>query len=57
MKTKKYRVVRDDYCGYEVQTWRIWFPFWLQGKVNSHSSLEKAKKYIEYLKTNVVYQE
>ncbi len=57
MKLKKYRVVRDTYNGYEVQTWRAWFPFWLQGKVNTHQSLEQAKKYIEMLKSPVIYQE
>lgn len=57
MKYKKYRVVRDTYNGYEVQTWRAWFPFWIQGKVNSHTSLELAKKYIEGLKRTVVYKE
>lgn len=57
MKLKKYRVVRDNYSGYEVQTWRAWFPFWIEGKVNTHISLEQAKKYIEILKRPVVYQE
>lgn len=57
MKFKKYRVVRDNYCGYEVQTWRAWFPFWIQGKVNTHSSLEQAKKYINKLKAPVVHEE
>jgi len=43
---KKYRVVHDRYCGYEVQCWRIWFPFWLQcGFTNTHFSLEKAENY------------
>lgn len=57
MKLKKYRVVRDTYNGYEVQAWRAWFPFWLQGKINTHQSLGQAKKYIEMLKGPVVYQE
>lgn len=47
MKIKKYRIVTDRYLGYEVQVWRIYFPFWIQlGWVNTHSSIEKAKEYI-----------
>lgn len=57
MKFKKYRVVIDAYAGYEVQTWRVWFPFWIQGNTNTHRSLEQAKEYIEKLKRPIVYQE
>jgi hypothetical protein len=58
MKLKRYRIVRDNYCGYEVQAWRIWFPFWLEcGIANTHVSIERAKAYIEYLKSPVVYTE
>jgi hypothetical protein len=57
MVLKKYRVVRDNYCGYEVQTWRFWFPFWVQGRVNTHRSIEEAKEYIKKLKDKVVYYE
>ena len=46
MKFKKYRIVRDSYSGYECQTWRLWFPFWMQGRTNTHRSIEDAEKYI-----------
>lgn len=42
---RKYRIVKDCYCGYEVQCWRIWFPFWMQGATNTHATLEKARQY------------
>ena len=57
MVLKKYRIVRDTYSGYEVQTWRLWFPFWLQGATNTHRTIEKAKEYIKNLKNKVVYYE
>lgn len=47
IKFKKYRIVKDNYCGFECQVWRLWFPFWIQmGFTNTHTSLEKAKEYI-----------
>lgn len=46
MKTK-YRIVRDNYSGYEVQRKRWWFPIWLQVGVNTHYSLEKAEAYVQ----------
>jgi len=55
----KYRIVRDNYCGYEVQVKKWWFPFcWFQcggdmyDDVNTHFSTEKARAHIEKLKTN-----
>ena len=63
MKLTKYRVVRDIYAGYEVQKWRVWFPFWLQcGRtgvgINTHESLEKALSFIDWHKRdNVVWKE
>lgn len=48
MKTKRYRIVSDNYLGYEVQTWRIWFPFWVQvGFSNTHESVARAIEYIK----------
>jgi hypothetical protein len=48
MKTRKYRIVRDNYAGYECQIWRIWWPFWVQmGSTNTHGTLERAEEYIE----------
>ena len=48
----KYRVVSDNFCGYEVQIKRWWFPFWIQCWnndfcCNTFGSLERAKKFIE----------
>lgn len=55
IKLTRYRVVRDRYAGYEVQKWRLWFPFWIQcGFVNTHLSLEAAQQYIELHKNNNV---
>lgn len=49
---KYYRIVRDEWDGYEVQRWRWWFPFWLQccehGYIsNTHMSVEEAEEFIE----------
>jgi hypothetical protein len=27
---RKYRIVSDQYLGYEVQIWKIYWPFWIQ---------------------------
>ena len=44
----QYRIVKDSYCGYEVQYRRWWFPFWVQhGFTNTHISVEKAREYID----------
>jgi hypothetical protein len=57
MKLIKYRIVRDDYCGYECQVWRLWFPFWLQmNGVNTHISLESAIDYIKKGEKKVVWE-
>ena len=52
MKTKnKFRIITDNYRGYEVQIKRWWFPFWVEcwrdGMVNSFSSVDDAKKWIK----------
>lgn len=45
---RKYRIVRDSFCGYEAQQWRLWLPFWCQiGFTNTFSSLDKAKEFIK----------
>lgn len=56
MKLSRYRIVTDAYAGYEVQKWRWWFPFWVECHsrgyfANTHSSVEKAKKFIEWHKS------
>lgn len=40
-----YRIVRDAYAGYEVQTWRWWFPIWIQGWTNTHFTKEAAEEW------------
>lgn len=40
-----WRIVTDRYCGFEVQSWRWWWPFWIQGATNTHSSIELAEAY------------
>jgi hypothetical protein len=59
MKLSRYRVVRDNFAGYEVQKWRWWFPVWMEcGWCNTHVSVEKAKAFIEWHKSNnVVWRE
>lgn len=52
----RYRIVRDNYAGYEVQSWRWWFPFWVQGTTNTHRTVERAKQYIEYKKNGGVVE-
>jgi len=45
---KKYRIVTDRYCGYEVQIKRWWLPFWYQAEgVNTHGSIEAAERWAE----------
>lgn len=48
IKVIRYRIVRDNYCGFECQKWRLWFPFWLEmGYANTHPSIDKAISYIK----------
>ncbi len=45
----KYRIVTDEFNGYEAQVKRWWWPFWwveLNG-VNTSSSIQRAYKYVE----------
>jgi len=49
----RYRIVTDRYLGYEVQSRRWWFPFWIQCSddryycANTHHSVDAAKAFIE----------
>jgi len=49
----RYRIVTDRYLGYEVQSRRWWFPFWIQCRddryycTNTHHSVDAAKAFIE----------
>jgi hypothetical protein len=51
---KKYRIVTDNYAGYEVQETFLNI-FWIESKsknssINTHNSIENAKQHIEDLK-------
>jgi hypothetical protein len=55
----KYRVVNDNYNGYEVQSFRWWFPMWMQcwasGSItNTFSNLDRAKQFIEIKKARTI---
>lgn len=42
----EYRIVRDNYRGFEVQIRRWWWPFWKQvGFTNTHYSIEEAEQF------------
>ena len=48
----RYRIVRDNESGYEVQFKRRWWPFWQQCGcnsnglgINSHRTIEQAEKF------------
>ena len=48
MKLIRHRIVKDSFCGYECQVWRLCFPFWIQMKwTNTHTSIEDAKAFIK----------
>ena len=51
-KPIRYRVVRDNYLGFEVQRLRWWWPLWLQVGINTFSSLDRAISYVERIKAN-----
>lgn len=52
---KKYRIVTDAYLGYEVQTWWILWPFWIQAfGCKTFQTIEKAESYARKLAQPVV---
>ena len=50
----KYRIVRDNYCGYEVQFRYWWMPFYFQGDCNTHVSVERALAYANKKRNKVI---
>lgn len=54
----RYRIVRDDYAGYEVQRKVWWWPFWCQvshlAGVNTWPTLESAERYARRCMCRVV---
>lgn len=67
--TNKYRIISDEYAGYEVQIKYWWLPlFWFQlsdyaPMLNTHASIESAKELIKRHKghkmsfTKIVYHQ
>jgi len=54
----EFRIVTDNYCGYEVQHRYPLWPFWMQtGFVNTHFSIKQAKEYIDQKRSKVVWKE
>lgn len=43
----EYRICIDRYAGYEVQIWRWWWPFWMQPRTNTFSTIDAAEKFAE----------
>ena len=54
IKVVRYRIVKDNYAGYECQKWRIWFPFWFQIGINTHCTIDHAIGFIVNNKTVVM---
>ena len=50
----KVRIVRDNYCGYAVQVWRWWFPFWIEPYTNTHVTVEDARRYARVCMEDIV---
>lgn len=45
-----YRIVTDHWLGYEVQSWRWWWPIWMQcfgphGFTNTHRTIQEAEAF------------
>lgn len=51
----RYRIVKDNYLGFEVQHWRWWWPTWTRcGWSNTHQSLERAERWLRGHRGEVV---
>jgi len=47
----RYRIVEDNYAGFEVQYRKWYVPFYLFfGGINTHPSFEKAREYLKQTK-------
>ena len=49
LSSAHYRIVKDILGNFEVQTWRWWWPFWTQERVNTHRTMEDAIAYAKIL--------
>lgn len=55
---RKYRIVTDTACGFEVQVKYWWWPFWAEACwTNSHNTPEDAMFFIERHKAKAVWEE
>lgn len=51
----RYRIVRDNYAGFECQIRYWWFPVvWCQIGINTNSSIEEAERFIWNCKNKLV---
>jgi len=55
----KYRIVTDNWLGYEVQVKKWWFPIWVQahskpGYTNTYPTIEKAEEFARNHSSNNV---
>lgn len=57
MREIEFRIVTDNYAGYEVQ-FRTWYwPFWRQAEFsNTFHSVDKAKEFIEEYKKKYYFK-
>ena len=54
MLKPRYRIVNDDFSGYEVQVKRWWWPWWYCVGFNTHPSVERARQYAKHLQNPYV---
>ena len=55
IQSRQYRIVRDNYCGYEAQ-FRTWYlPFWrMVDGCNTSATIEAARKRCDIHATSIV---
>ena len=49
-----YRIVVDNFRGYEVQIWRWWWPFWEEFGHNTFCTVEEAEAWAKSRKQPIV---
>lgn len=50
----RYRIVQDNFMGYEVQIRRWWWPFWQEWGHNTFHTIEKAEAWAKSRKQPIV---
>jgi len=51
----RYRIVKDRYCGYEVQQWCWYWPVWVCCAFsNTHTTVERAERWLDGYRNRVV---